>query len=122
MTQKPFDPTKPVQTRDGRAARIIDTNFKCLQNKNYTLIVVITNNTNNESIHVFRSDGSYIDSKPDWNLINIPEKHVRWINFYNNAPCSLPYLSKEAANRGCGDLINRIACVRIEFTEGEGLN
>lgn len=25
MTDKPFDPTKPVQTRDGRKARIICT-------------------------------------------------------------------------------------------------
>lgn len=47
-----------------------------------------------------------------------PKKRVVWVNMYNGT-IGVVCQSKEDANeRPCG---SRIACVRVEFTEGEGL-
>ena len=48
-----------------------------------------------------------------------PKKHVRWANFYPNRKSVCDHESKEKADE-CADG-DRIACVRVEFEEGEGL-
>lgn len=51
-----------------------------------------------------------------------PVKRVVWLNFYDNAHPS-EHDTKEAADSydGFYDNMIRIACVRVEFEEGEGL-
>lgn len=61
----------------------------------------------------FRIDG--IDSEYD--LIEVKPKIVRWLNLYSHTGCV--HQSREQADDGADD--NRIACIRIEFEEGEGL-
>lgn len=52
----------------------------------------------------------------DWNglLTNAPQKHVKWVNVYPTT-----HATREEADKRA--LPSRIACVRIEFEEGEGL-
>lgn len=52
-------------------------------------------------------------------LINRPEKHVLWLNVYKDGCCSDVHNTRKDADKKAS--YNRIACVRIEFEEGEGL-
>ncbi len=72
LEPKPFDPAKPVQTRDGREARIICNDFK---NFNNPLIALIKNNNEYESV-IFRKNNGRLHAvfDNDDDLINIEEK------------------------------------------------
>ena len=48
-----------------------------------------------------------------------PVRHKRWVNIYRNQFTYYPHLTKEAADKGAST--NRIACIPIEYEEGEGL-
>jgi len=51
-----------------------------------------------------------------------PEKIVKWVNIYGTIDHPVPgnfYDSKEKADREA--MSSRIACIRIEFEDGEGL-
>ena len=111
---KPFDPKKPCQTRDGRK-----------------VIIYCTDAPGDCPIHG-RIEGQ---SRPDcWritgifapeslemisDLVNIPEKIIRWINVYNKSGEFLSYKSKAEADYAAGS--RRTACIKVEFEEGEGL-
>jgi len=114
--KKEFDPTKPVRTRDGRAARILCTDFK---NDDGPIIAAITFALDGkERVFSYHSNGRYYTYASNSDLVNIPEKHVRWVNVFH---CG-GYL---CATKEIADSLDveksRIACVRIEFEEGEGL-
>ena len=70
-----FDPTKPVQTRDGRKARIL-----CTDAKGGQPIVALVTTFDNEAEHVvrFRSDGGCYSrgADPVHDLINVPEVEI----------------------------------------------
>src|SRR6478609_6396521 len=71
-----FDVTKPVQTRDGRKARIVCTNFK---NGKYPIIALITlEDRGEEEIYRYTASGNYYheDVNNGNDLINIPEEKV----------------------------------------------
>lgn len=52
-------------------------------------------------------------------LTMAPKKQAFWVNVYPSAFGADRYKTKEEADRGAG--YQRIACVRVEFEEGEGL-
>lgn len=65
----------------------------------------------------FRGDGSSRNGSKG--LTMAPKKRVVWVNVYNTDAIAWFHESKESADRkGQSD---RIACVRVEFEEGEGL-
>lgn len=100
---KPFDPTKPVQLEDGTPARIV-----CADRKGGCPIVALIGEQ--ERVLTFEYDGS----SPYGTLVNVPEKHVRWVNIYPSAQ-----ETREGADAQAHT--DRIACIRVEFEEGEGL-
>jgi hypothetical protein len=67
-----FDPTKPVQTRDGRKARILCTDLKTDQ----PIVAAVTNRCGEEFAHRFSISGHFYPSQTvaDIDLINIPEE------------------------------------------------
>jgi len=68
-----LDPTKPVQTRDGRKARIVCTDFR---NNNYPMIVLIDAGAN-EKIEFRPVDGQVHSSRvSDMDIINIPVETI----------------------------------------------
>lgn len=93
---KAFDPTKPVQTKDGRPARIICTDMK----RSAYPIVALVNEGKEERISSFRVDGGSGIFR-DSDLVNIPEEKTGWINIYkghiNTYPGDRVYSSKKEA-------------------------
>lgn len=119
-----FDPTKPVQTRDGKPARIISTDAKA---DNYPIVALIADSQGREEAHHFQADGRACrhDQSP-LDLLNIPPKKqtlTRWINIYPGGDTGKLYHTKAAADLKQSGHRNRVACkqLTIEYTEGEGL-
>ena len=52
-------------------------------------------------------------------LVEVKTKHVRWVNFNESTCVTGGYTTRERADQEA--LQTRIACIRIEFEEGEGL-
>lgn len=74
-----------LQTRDGRQARIVcyDVN-----NKDYPLIVLITNKENNKELpYLYTIDGrnniNYIN-QDDFDLVIAPQTYIKYSNFYRD--------------------------------------
>lgn len=59
-------------------------------------------------------------------ITNVPQNHVLWLNVYHSDRTEREHVhwheSREAADHWatCNEH-DRIACIRVEFTEGEGL-
>lgn len=87
MTLKTFDPTKPVQTRDGRPARIICTNMK---GGAETIVSLVTGQRGKETPYTHYTDGRYLDSGTDSDdLVNVPDAHeavIAWLRDRKNSP------------------------------------
>ncbi len=70
-----FDPTKPVQTRGGAAARIIFTDAKGLQP---IVALVACHRDDEEIVYQFNQDGGYYshEAESTLDLINVPEEEI----------------------------------------------
>lgn len=98
-----FDPTKPVQTRNGRAARIICTDVK----GEWPIIALVTDGQRETVLSYKKSGSAYDDKREDRSdLVNAPE--CVWVNVYrskNGEICvdvwgSEPRASKESMRIG----------------------
>lgn len=72
-----FDPTKPVQTRDGRKARIL-----CTDAEEPTPIVALVTGRyiSGEFVAKFRTDGSFhLKGSEETDLINVPEEETLYL-------------------------------------------
>jgi len=75
-----LDYEKPVQTRDGRAARIIDTNIQ-KEHGVYLAVVVSSMDGKTDNILLYYPDGRFQKGRSDnMDLVNVPSKC--WVNFY----------------------------------------
>lgn len=114
-----IDFTKPVQTRCGLKARIICTDRKSRGGYHVVALVAVPNE--DEATLWFSTDG---ESEVGYQLVNVPVKHKRWINIYKDTKGD-PYLSTHSSStKGEADAnagLYRIACIEIEFEEGQGL-
>lgn len=114
-----IDWTKPIQTRDGYPVRIL-----CIDARTDRPVVglVIFNANIKEDVYTWFTNGSYSVSKHSRDLINVPVKHEGWLNIYpTNGIEGYFYKTKEEADNAASIIMKRIACIKIEFTEGEGL-
>lgn len=117
-----FDPTKPVETRDGRKARILATDKK----GKYPIVALIMESSSGmEEVHLFSAKGIWNieGTASSYDLVNVPEKfrYKKWVNFYPCGRCSAPHESKEIADAKAE--ADRCACVEvnIDFAVGDGL-
>lgn len=116
---KPFDTTKPVQTRDGRKARIICTDAK----GKYPLVALVDTEENEMALNYLQNGKFFSDREHNNDLVNIPEtKTVEfWVNVYNDGEVGNAWRTKEDAI-GCRDVgLFAVKKVTIEVKEGEGL-
>jgi len=123
---KPFDTTKPCQTRDGRKVRIICTDSKYIFGNCVPQPIVAEVGDSFDVWH-FSLDGTF---DPDCkvgpsDLINIPEKRkmTGWVNVYPDGAGVILKTKSECDRNAAGD---RIACLdlskyNIEFEEGDGI-
>jgi hypothetical protein len=78
---KIFDPSLPVQTRDGKPARIVCTDRLC--NGGHRLVVLIQHKGGSEHVESRSITGLVLEGHlAPLDLINIPTKLVRWFNIY----------------------------------------
>lgn len=83
-----FDPTKPVQTRDGRPARIICTDAKH-SDPTFKIWALIPNKNGNETPYPFAADGSWgghFNNQMD--LVNVPERTSKFMTLWEDSRCA----------------------------------
>lgn len=110
-----FDPTKPVQTRDGRKARILCTDFQA-----DGPIVAAVSYWNGEEVLVrYQNTGIHFTARYDQlDLINIPEEVVKYVNVYQGSKIGLLYNS-EAEARDAQRGWTRLSYLAITFRDGK---
>jgi len=120
-----FDPDWPHGhvTVDGRKARIVSKEHKGRRGE--TIIAIVTNDIC-EEVKTYLPNGEWIKGPYDGcNLLNAPapkRKFVRWVNMYErDGVVAFSYKNKRTADVA-GEGENRIACIRVEFEEGDGLD
>jgi len=122
---KPFDPTKPVQYRNGEKARIRFTDGNATYSGTKHPIV---SEGEDGVLRTHQTNGKWgiWDDKDNYDLINIPEKRKleMWVNVYGGKDFCHPsvgHYSKTKADESASN--GRIACLHIvrEYEEGEGL-
>lgn len=114
---KRFDPLKPVQTRDGRKARILCTDL----NGQWPIVAAVleTNHVGKQyemTLH-FGKDGVFCGNMAKTDLVNVPVKVERWINIYPDGQGNYftPILHKDKILADRDASPDRIACLKIEW-------
>lgn len=78
-----FDPTKPVQTRDGRPARILAADAKLLNTSEGIIALVRDLTTGQETTQAYFPDGRYTRDRDSLiDLVNVPERVTKYMNLY----------------------------------------
>lgn len=109
---KPFDPSKPFTTRDGRPARLLGT---LKTNSAFPIIAAVTDSFGTECFHTYTADGFYWADRHhhDLDLINISCKRTVWIALVEGAVHEkVIYADTE------GHLRSRIECCGYEVLDG----
>lgn len=111
-----LDLNKPVQTRDGRPARILATDAK----GRYPIVALITMESGREEAVRLTEYGSvFYEEDHHLDLVNVSEKRVMYINVFKSGYRSTHYSAENAENFATGIEQQLIARVRIEYEEGQ---
>jgi hypothetical protein len=121
--EKPFDPTKPVQTRNGKPARIICTDAKNVVGR--PIVALITNNLGHEETVLRNTDGTSVVG-PQFDLVNVPERTEKFVNYYKNGEPFAFHPTRKSADRGAilpktGET-GRDGLIKLSFEDGELVN
>lgn len=105
-----------MQTMDGRKVELLRTNLK---NKDYPILGIVTEHDGSETMMTWTENGSFfsISGASEKDLMNVVEKVKVWANIYDDNAWF--YKTREQADAGAG--INRIACIELEYTKGDGI-
>ena len=92
-----FDPTKPVQTRSGRPARILCTDFK---DPEYPIIAAVMCEDGSEDHQSFTADGRMYSARhmDEQDLINTTERKSFWINAFAGGVLGSAWDTREEAD------------------------
>lgn len=110
---------KPVCTRDGRKARIICFDAKCIK----PIVALIQGSDNSEQIEYYTENGVFSNGGTGKNrdLMILLEKKEGWVNIYGEEKeryCSnVIYSSKEEALNISKQLKEHITTIKIEWKE-----
>lgn len=113
-----LDLTKPVQTRDGRPARIVCTDRKC--DNGFPLGVLIPNEYGVEEFFWHCADGRFNDSPSapsNLDLQNVPVITMEWVPYYADYSSGKPRESLQKAKIVSGDCA--IAFLKITRKDGD---
>ena len=121
-----IDFTKPLRVKGCSAlgVRVVDSAFVARQEFVPLALVVITERDGVDRVAVFGADGierglTGVIAKEPVTLENVPEKHVRYFNVYIYGDCEVSRLKESRARADAVAGNGRIACVRVEFEEGQ---
>ncbi len=108
-----FDPAKPVQTRDGRPARIVCTDTK----SGNPILALVTLKDGQEVPMQFSTNGqTYKREEGAFDLINIPETRTLYVHAYHDNAVGVFQTREHADYRA---VPGRIARVKVTYTEGQ---
>ena len=116
-----FDPTKPVQTRDGRPARILCTDRTGSQ---FPIIALISF-SDAESVVSVKSNGCmYGQGETPNDLVNVPEVTKKYRRVYegpgyDTAFSEVAYSSEQGCRNGAGRSVKYYGILEEVFTDGE---
>jgi hypothetical protein len=123
---KPFDPSKPVQTRDGRSARILATDFKATSGYNWSIVAAIKNVDDTETLYKYYSNGSFgrglktPEEPHHLDLVNVPEIKVVYRNIYKEGSAAKDRASLEETRKaGEGAYHTLIGTMKMTLTDGK---
>lgn len=108
-----IDWDKPVQTRDGMDVKIYTTEG---QASDCPVVGEYLDIYGRWRIRTWNLDGESVRF-PQYGLVNVPEKQTLWLNI--NSDWESGYTTRHKADRLAAK--NRIACVEVTFTNGDGL-
>ena len=121
-----IDFTKPLRVKGCSAlgVRVVDSAFVARQEFVPRALVVITERDGVDRVAVFGADGIECDltgmiAKEPVTLENVPKKHVRYLNVYKTPDGEITWLKESRARADAVAGNGRIACVRVEFEEGQ---
>lgn len=75
MTDTPIDWTKPIQTKDGKPARVIATDI----DSDYPIAVAFKSSPRMEYVHAFTQVGWTYSNGKNIQIVNVPERIQGWI-------------------------------------------
>ena len=120
LTEYLKNPSQKVVTRDGRAVRIICTDFKSQMNK--PIIALIKEDEEEENAFNFKENGRWHLPENEESLKDlffVPIKREGWVNIYSEQEYRHPgeniFSTKEEAIKYKD--INYIATIKIEWEE-----
>jgi hypothetical protein len=118
-----FDPTKPVQTRDGRTADILAVlpAEKCTVYGDRVVALVEISRGKPEVLS-YGITGAYLTNGTGrLDLVNVPTRHRIWLNAYlmGQFVRVSSWSSRMVADQMASS--DRLACLELEFEEGTGL-
>lgn len=125
---KLFDPTKPVQTRDGRPVRILATGISSPDGPIVALVASSSVPGREYALH-FYEDGRYAEDYTSADdLVNVSQPVVvdGWLNVYATVEArrrNRPQVWDTRFDADKAASSERVACIKIhcEVTEGVGL-
>jgi hypothetical protein len=111
---KPFDPTKPVQLRNGIPARII-----CTDQKGDKPIVILYTQGQNENVGHRYADGRLGTNTSARDLVNVPDVRVEYRNIWGeDGAGTFSYKTYvEAASKCPSSGIKRLGIQKLIFTD-----
>lgn len=116
----------PVQTRDGRKARIICWDRKC---DDYPIVTLVTDEGGIETCFSYDTNGNICGGNcKAYHLVMAPTKHEGWVNIFRREDGTIAagdcYASKECAKDDIAHPktlnilgLTYVATVKIEWTE-----
>jgi hypothetical protein len=118
-----FDPSKPVQTRDGRPVEILRDNL----NNDCPILGIITHD-NLDRVVLWRKDGSYVLSGGGENdLVNAPDEHTQtaWLVAKRGSLLQVGGLYGDRATAECN--CKRYGCdsvipITVTWKDGDGMD
>lgn len=114
--KREFDWTQEFQeTMDGTKVRILCRDVK----DKYSIVGICQIDDGTETVMSWFANGCFFeDGRPsDYDLRPLPpKKHVRWVNFDADGT-SCVFASKEDADDNA--YYDRIACIRVEYNDGQ---
>jgi len=115
-----IDFTKPVQTRDGRKARVICTD---VNSKLHAVVAVIGVNVNypgEEIVVSYTSDGNFGMSETPLDLVNVPERTSYWVNEYDSKQEGrILHVTKASADSYSVSCLTRTAVIELVFEDNK---
>ena len=112
-----IDWTKPLQTRDGRKARVVATDIATKDE--YTHAALVMDEDGDESLETYTKEGLWWVSGglQDKDLVNAPEKRSVWINAYDNGKLGYEFSSREEADATNKDIGRRTGILQVVFVD-----